>query len=202
MAFDTVVLAGALAVRWLWSAGVLDVAPLLNRLLAAVVILQLVGLLWQTLVFLRTDLYALLVSVLGCFNLYRVSSLTLRRHPVKRRLIMAYPPVNIVNSTDYTVHGIVRYRSAFCSDDQYSVGGRGGSWTEPGRGVCLLTEVSAVVQTNTGNIDAAPYTSSGTAYSQFAVIQAGTDSYEVTRRVTLSEDAPPPDYVEPTEEQK
>ena len=79
MAFDTVVLAAALGVRLAWNEGLIDPPPLAVRLAGAVVLLQVIALAFQTLVFLRTDLYAVLVTALGCFNLYRVSALVLRR---------------------------------------------------------------------------------------------------------------------------
>jgi hypothetical protein len=79
MAFDTLVLAMALVPRALWAAGLLDLPPLLGRFLGAVVLAQVFGLGWQALVFLRTDLYAVLATALGCFNLSRVTTLALKR---------------------------------------------------------------------------------------------------------------------------
>lgn len=118
---------------------------------------------------------------------------------------MGYPYVHIVNSTTYSVSGTADYASAFCSNDNYGMG-PGQSWTASSRGVCLLTKISANVVTPGGTIAATPYTSSGTSYSQFAVIQTNDNplQFEVTRRVSLAEneDAPPADYVEPTENQK
>jgi len=79
------------------------------------------------------------------------------------------------------------------------------SWTASGRGVCLVTEISANVSTPGGTVEATPYTSSGTSYSQFAVLQTSDNplAFEVTRRVSLApEDAPPADYKEPTTKQK
>ncbi len=40
--------------------------------------MQVFGLGWQALVFLRTDLYAVLITALGCFNLSRVTTLWLK----------------------------------------------------------------------------------------------------------------------------
>ena len=34
---------------------------------------------------------------------------------------MAYPKVHIVNSTNFSVKGKVKYASAFCSDDNYEI---------------------------------------------------------------------------------
>jgi hypothetical protein len=114
---------------------------------------------------------------------------------------MSYPCVNIVNSTNYIASGKVSYMSIFCSNDDYTVT-PGTSWTAGSRGVCLVTEISAVVQTPNGNIQAAPYTSSGTSYSQFAIIQTSPTSFEVTRRVSGAEDVAPEEHVEPTSQQK
>ena len=114
---------------------------------------------------------------------------------------MAYPLVKIFNSTTYNVDGKVSYASIFCSNDDYNVTTHT-EWTAKHRGVCLVTEISAVVKTPTGNIQAKPYKSSGTSYSSFAVIQVGQNKFEVTRRVNEMEDEVPEDYVEPTEDQK
>jgi hypothetical protein len=117
------------------------------------------------------------------------------------RINMAYPLVNIVNSTNYLASGTVNYASAFCSDDSYTVT-PGVRWTAENRGVCLLTGISAVVKTPSGDVTATPYSSSGTSYSQFAIIQTGFASFEVTRRVTGAEDVAPAEHVEPTSAQK
>lgn len=114
---------------------------------------------------------------------------------------MSYPYVSIANSTNFNASGTVSYASFFCSNDNYSVTPNT-TWTASSRGVCLVTEISATVQTPNGNIVATPYTSSGTSYSQFAIIQINPTTFEVTRRVSLSDDAPPADHVEPTEQQK
>jgi hypothetical protein len=79
MAWDVCVLSTCLALRLAWSNGILDVPPLLVRIAGLIVVLEVLALAWQALVFLRTDLYAVLVTRLGCLNLYRVSTLELRR---------------------------------------------------------------------------------------------------------------------------
>ena len=61
-------------------------------------------------------------------------------------IYMAYSKVHIVNSTNFSVKGKVKYASAFCADDNYEIA-PWGSWTAGSRGVCLLTEVSATVHT-------------------------------------------------------
>jgi hypothetical protein len=114
---------------------------------------------------------------------------------------MAYPLVKITDSTNYVVTGKVSYMSAFCSDDNYTVTPNT-TWQAKSRGVCLLTEITAVVQTPNGNVVATPYTSSGTSYSNFAILQTGPNSFAVTRIVNMLEDVAPEDHVEPTEQQK
>ena len=114
---------------------------------------------------------------------------------------MGYPLVQITNSTNYIASGTVHLASIFCSNDDYTVTPNT-TWTESSRGVCLVTEISATLQTTSGNIVATPYTSSGTSYSQFAVIQTSPTTFEVTRRVSGTEDTVPADHIEPTEHQK
>jgi hypothetical protein len=113
---------------------------------------------------------------------------------------MSYPDVDIHNSTNFIVRGEVKYLSRFCSNDEF--------WITPNthwshsRGVCLIYEIEVTVRTPSGDVPAKRYESSGTSYSKFAVIQVGPNEFEVTRRVTGTEDNPPADYQEPTEQQK
>ncbi len=114
---------------------------------------------------------------------------------------MAYPPVQIHNSTPFVASGKVNYRTVFCSDDSYFVTPNT-TWTGPGRGTCLVTKISATVKTPNGDIEATPYSSVGTSFSQFAIIQTGANSFQVTRIVAEFEDEQPEGYVEPTTKQK
>jgi hypothetical protein len=115
---------------------------------------------------------------------------------------MAYPPVTIVNSTAYIASGVVSYVSLFCSDDNYIVTPNT-TWKASSRGVCLVTKITAIVKTPTGEFNATPYSAvPGTSYSMFAIISTGPDSFEVTRRVSAHDDPTPADYIEPTEQQK
>ncbi|MDO7850317.1 hypothetical protein [Hymenobacter convexus] len=116
---------------------------------------------------------------------------------------MAYTNVSITDSTPYGASGKVSYASIFCSNDDYTVSANGGNWTASSRGVCLVTEISATVFTPSGPVVAAPYTSSGTAYSQFAIVQTGPNSYAVTR-LTLAADSTDVGELEaePTAQQK
>ena len=78
MAFNTVVLALTLGLRLAWQEAWIDVPPFVARFLAMLVLVNAVMLGFQLLVFLRTDLYAVLVTVLRCRNLYRVNRLFLK----------------------------------------------------------------------------------------------------------------------------
>jgi hypothetical protein len=79
LALNVTVLAIALALRWLYFASVLAVPDVIARLLGTLVLASVFMMVTQGLVFLRTDLYALLACALRCENLYRVSWLTLKR---------------------------------------------------------------------------------------------------------------------------
>jgi putative peptide zinc metalloprotease protein len=79
MAFDTVVLGTALATRLAAEAGMLILPPVVARLLAAITLMEVWSLSFQFLVFLRTDMYAVMVTALGCRNLRRITALTLKR---------------------------------------------------------------------------------------------------------------------------
>ena len=49
----------------------------------------------------------------------------------------------------------------------------------------IVTKITATVKTPNGDIDATSYESSGTSYSQFAVINHGDgNNFQVTRRVS------------------
>ncbi len=78
MAFDSVVLALCLALRLLMGTGLLDMPPLLYRFFGALVLVEFIGLGFEALIFLRTDLYAVLITALGCYNLYLVNKLYLK----------------------------------------------------------------------------------------------------------------------------
>ena len=112
-----------------------------------------------------------------------------------------YPYVAITNSTPYIASGTVAYESLLCSNDEYTVTPNT-TWTADSRGLCLVQKISATLKTPAGSIVATPYTSSGTSYSQFAILQTGPTSFAVTRIVTGAEDQRPADHVEPTSKQK
>jgi len=115
---------------------------------------------------------------------------------------MGYPKVRITNTTGYRASGEVRYASLFCEDDTYTDLEPGATWIGPDRGVCLVTQISAVIKTASQDIWATPYRSSGTSYSLYAILAISDTEFEVTRRTSGHEDVIPADYVEPTEKQK
>ncbi|MFI6476997.1 hypothetical protein ACIBH1_03620 [Nonomuraea sp. NPDC050663] len=74
LAIDASMLAVALLLRLLMTGpGVLD------SLLATVAFILTFRMVWQAMVFLRTDLYAVMITYLGCRDLWRVKGLLLRR---------------------------------------------------------------------------------------------------------------------------
>ncbi|MEU7988754.1 hypothetical protein AB0B56_28205 [Streptosporangium canum] len=79
MAVDVVLLSLLLGARLLIRQGTWSPDPLVDATLSTWVFVKLAGLLWQCMVFLRTDLYGVLVNVLGCRDLWRVKTLMLRR---------------------------------------------------------------------------------------------------------------------------
>ena len=79
IAFDTVVIAALLCGRAAQFLGWWHPQPTLARLLAALVLLQVIAISFQFVVFLRTDLYAVLITGLGYLNLTRVSRLQMAR---------------------------------------------------------------------------------------------------------------------------
>ncbi|MEU8263817.1 hypothetical protein AB0C02_24715 [Micromonospora sp. NPDC048999] len=79
MAIDCVVLFAAVAPRFAWSRGWIDLPPGLIRFLAMVVFSQVLKLAFQTLAYLRTDMYLVMATATGCRNLNEVTRLSLKR---------------------------------------------------------------------------------------------------------------------------
>ncbi|SCF10233.1 hypothetical protein GA0074695_3484 [Micromonospora viridifaciens] len=79
MAIDCVLLFAAVAPRFAWSRGWIDLSPGLVRFLAMVVFSQAVKLAFQTLAYLRTDMYLVMATATGCRNLNQVTRLSLKR---------------------------------------------------------------------------------------------------------------------------
>jgi putative peptide zinc metalloprotease protein len=78
MMFDVLTLAVAVALRLGWSTELIDLPPALVRILGAFVTLKVFEIMFQCLVFLRTDLYAVMITALGLRNLDRVTRLRLK----------------------------------------------------------------------------------------------------------------------------
>lgn len=77
MALDCAFLLIALLLRLLYREDLLGLPPVVDRLLGAVVLTLVIGVVWQwAAVFLRSDGYAVLANALRCHNLYRATWLT------------------------------------------------------------------------------------------------------------------------------
>jgi putative peptide zinc metalloprotease protein len=87
IAADTAVIAALLCGRAAQYLGWWHPQPTLARLLAALILIRVVSISFQFVVFLRTDLYAVLITGLGYINLTRVSQLRMARR--YRRLTKA-----------------------------------------------------------------------------------------------------------------
>ncbi|WP_433615229.1 hypothetical protein ACQP2P_10950 [Dactylosporangium sp. CA-139114] len=101
LAWDAVVLAGALAAQELLAPG--SVAA---RLLRALVLLQFTAILAQAMVFVRTDVYALLVNATGCKTLWATKGALLRRYlrrstPADERQLADADPREVVWARRY-----------------------------------------------------------------------------------------------------
>jgi hypothetical protein len=93
-----------------------------------------------------------------------------------------YPTAKINNKTIYPATGTVRYASAFCKNDNFSVPAgqlqkdgsiKPGYWEARSRGVCLITGIDTQLQgTNKAVVS---YSSSGTSYSNFIIQATQTD---------------------------
>jgi hypothetical protein len=79
MALETIGLAILLAARVSATAGEWHPTPTLSRLIMALIASTVAGIVFQFFIFLRTDLYAVLITSLGCVNLTRVTRLLIRQ---------------------------------------------------------------------------------------------------------------------------
>ena len=79
MGIDSVILFAAVAPRYAWSHGWIELPPGLIRILAMVVLSQVAKLAFQTLAYLRTDMYLVMATATGCGNLHQVTRLSLKR---------------------------------------------------------------------------------------------------------------------------
>jgi len=90
---------------------------------------------------------------------------------------MGYSNVNVHNSTSFPVVGSVQYLS--CSPDNFNLAPNNVS--NISRGSCLISAITAQVNVNGSWINASSYESTGTSYSQFAVVQTTPGVFQVTR---------------------
>jgi putative peptide zinc metalloprotease protein len=79
IAWDTVRLSALIAARAAQLAGWWHPGPLAARLIAALIVTHVLSISWQFFVFLRTDIYAVLATGLGCLNLTEISRLWMAR---------------------------------------------------------------------------------------------------------------------------
>jgi hypothetical protein len=79
MAIDSLLLAVLLVAQILDESGLLQLPQPVRNAAAALAFLTLASLVWQTMIFLRTDLYGVLVTATGCSNLWTVKNLLLRQ---------------------------------------------------------------------------------------------------------------------------
>jgi putative peptide zinc metalloprotease protein len=96
MAFDATVLAAVLTARSVDGPAGITYPSAVGHLLAALTFVQIAAIGTQFWVFVRTDVYALLVTATGCVNLYRTTQLALLAtarlaNPAQRRELMAAP---------------------------------------------------------------------------------------------------------------
>lgn len=91
-----------------------------------------------------------------------------------------YPVAKVTNNTAYSVRGTVKYASAFCKNDSYSVA-PGKTWRAKSRGVCLITGITGTASGRAKhgeNTSITPYSSTGTSYGQFEINAYG-DRYRI-----------------------
>jgi len=79
MAFDALLLFSVLLARFGDAAGWWRMGDSAARVLAALTFVQIAALMSQFWIFVRTDVYAVLVTATGCINLFRVNQLMVRR---------------------------------------------------------------------------------------------------------------------------
>ena len=82
-----------------------------------------------------------------------------------------YPVANIKNNTEYRISGEVKYASAFCKNDKYSVAG-GQTWRAKSRGVCLITGITGSASGRSKHGESTKvtrYNSTGTSYAKFQI---------------------------------
>ncbi|HIO91714.1 MAG TPA: hypothetical protein EYG68_02585, partial [Leucothrix mucor] len=82
-----------------------------------------------------------------------------------------YPVANIKNNTEYNISGEVKYASAFCKNDKYTVAA-GKTWKGKSRGVCLITGITGKASGGSKHGESTAitrYNSTGTSYAKFQI---------------------------------
>ncbi|MFC4048302.1 hypothetical protein ACFOY4_01290 [Actinomadura syzygii] len=79
LAIDSFVLGGLVGIRLLDETGWCDVPALVAGVAGALAFMTLSSMVWQCMVFLRTDLYGVLLTLTGCHDLWNTKTLLLRR---------------------------------------------------------------------------------------------------------------------------
>jgi hypothetical protein len=108
MVLDVLTLTVAVALRLGWSAELVDLPPELVRILGAFITLKVFEIMFQFLVFLRTDLYAVMITALRLRNLDRVTRLRLKAafrvaRPAEHAELAAAHPRDVAASRWYAV---------------------------------------------------------------------------------------------------
>lgn len=78
LANDTCILFIAIVIKLMWYFGIGDISGTIYRISGLVILLQSISISWQLLIFLRTDLYLIIVNIFNCFNLYEISWIRLK----------------------------------------------------------------------------------------------------------------------------
>jgi len=107
IAWDTVRLSGLIAARAEQLAGWWHPGPFAARLIAALIVTHVLSISWQFFVFLRTDIYAVLATGLGCLNLTEISRLWMARRyrkltPTEQGALAAASPRDLTAARWYS----------------------------------------------------------------------------------------------------
>jgi hypothetical protein len=109
---------------------------------------------------------------------------------------MAYPLAKIRNRTIFPATGTIRYASALCKNDRFSVPAgilqkdgliKEGFWQARSRGACLITRIDAQLQGAGRGVTS--YASSGTSYGNFIIQATQTDFRVWSDHELAAEDA-------------
>ena len=83
--------------------------------------------------------------------------------------VMAWPHVHIYNRTNVSAYGKVVYETKSCDDDNYTVEPYN-KWDGPGRGICLIKDITVYFKDAQGKEHAGEdWSADGSGYARFAV---------------------------------